>query len=352
VTLQSNSKGKPSAAEARQTAVREPDGFKTLRRLANLLPKSRRLSNGGVHPLLMRKLTNELLANEFPAEAESDLDREISRMFYLRSYVKELPLALQVFVLNDQDLRYVEMEPGTTGPLNESCESQLLENFALLDQPEQRLRQVFSEAEERISIETSLAQDQKEGPDDSQEKPKKLTQLAGKKSRVPKAVQVVNRPIWPADYAIGDNEYLKVGLNILIDRATQRFFFILAAEEMLDALAAKNTEEGLNVGWYDHAAGATRGWLFLDKKGRVKQDPPLLFSLVVGLQANRVHRCENCADYFWAGRTNKKVCSEACGASARKRIQRKRDREIKLGDRIPKRRSKLPGSETKLPKRT
>jgi hypothetical protein len=128
--------------------VQEPDTLKPLIRLANLLPKSFRVATAGIHPLLARQLINEGLGAK-----RLDIDWEMSRLFYLQSYVNELPLVLQAFVLRDHNLRYVEMEPGTTGPMVETHNSQLLSNLQLLDQPERKLRKIVAEAKDRIKNE-------------------------------------------------------------------------------------------------------------------------------------------------------------------------------------------------------
>jgi len=317
----------------KRNVVQESDALKLLLRIANLLPKSRRISNGGMHPLLMRQPAIEVLE----ARASGfDVDREISLMFYLQSYVNELPLELQAFVLQDDHLLYVEIEPGTTAPLNDPDHLQRLSNFELLDLSHHKLRKIIAEARERIEIETKLARDRAQALDRAQSTRKELAEMTGKKSESRKRAR--SNPVWPPDYQVHDSEYQDAGLSALTDRARERFFFVLAAEEILDALVGPNAE--LNRGLYFQESGAAHGRLFLDQEGRVKYYPPILFSFLVGVQASRVRRCQNCDDYFWAGRSNKKVCSEACGATSRKRAQRKRDLEIKLGDRIPKKRTK------------
>jgi hypothetical protein len=62
-----------------------------------------------------------------------------------------------------------------------------------------------------------------------------------KNAEAKRPVRSVSRPIWPSDYEVGGDEYQKTGLKALTDSARQRFFFILAAEEILDALVGQDT---------------------------------------------------------------------------------------------------------------
>lgn len=145
-----------------------------------------------------------------------------------------------------------------------------------------------------------------------------------------------SQPVWPPSYSIRDVDYRKAGLATLMRRAKERFFFIFAVEELLDAMVGSDIQNKLNETLYDHEAGMSRGRLFVDDTGRIKHIPSLLFSLVNNTEVNRVRRCQICLNYFWAGRTDKAVCGERCGATSRKRTQRKNDLAIKRGNCVRK----------------
>ena len=130
------------------------------------------------------------------------------------------------------------------------------------------------------------------------------------------------------DYGVGESKFMSSGLLNLVNRARQRLLFILAAEEVLNALSGVETQEQLNRARYIDECGATRGHLYI-KDGEVKLSPPVLFSFVVGIDATRVRKCKVCENYFWAGRKDKQLCSVKCDATHRKRNER--DRYHKTG---------------------
>ena len=112
----------------------------------------------------------------------------------------------------------------------------------------------------------------------------------------------------------------------------------MAAEEILDALTDEEPQKKLDTTWYAQHSGALRGNLFVEND-QVHLYPPVLFSFVVGLQVSRIHKCGICGNYFWGGvGRDKTVCSPQCGAT-KKRRERDRYMEVKLGDRIPKSRN-------------
>ena len=303
-------------------------------RLANLLPKTLRRS-----PISPSNETNKQRVIHHWAylrdwwNTRND-EETLSSMYHLRRLADELPLELQVFILRDDECRHTKVAypPGYV-PVFDPYHLQTLENITYLEQPTEKLRVIVAEAKERIAIETNMAEARASAakvPSDNQEQ--QMVQIPD--------VQIVN-------YKIGNINYSKVGLSNLANRARQRFFFILAAEEILDALVEPETQKKLNNAWYVEQSGTTRGYLYVSND-EVKLSPPILFSFVVDVQASRIRRCEICEDYFWAGRKDKKVCSARCGATRRKRNERERYFEIKVGARKVKQSSKKRTSKARL----
>ena len=163
---------------------------------------------------------------------------------------------------------------------------------------------VIRSANERIDVEEKLAQ----AKINSQSGGARLAILQG-------------FTMYGMTYRIGDNEFIESSLGYLAERVKERFFFVLAAEEILDALTGPDTEEKLGTAQYVGYT-AIRSRLFV-MDDEVHMSPPILFSFVVGIQASRVRKCEICGSYFWAGRKDKTVCSEKCNATRRKRKQRR-----------------------------
>jgi predicted nucleic acid-binding Zn ribbon protein len=285
-------------------------------RLANSLPTSLRRSAGkGIHDLTIRHWYSK-------GEEEA-----ISSWFYLWRTLNELPLSLQAFVLRDDDGQRRETDFGM-GPLSDPNHLQPYTNIDLLTHEDGELSDVISRAKDRIDREIEIV-DERNALRQQQES----TRRADSRS-------LLVMPELRRQYEIGEYTFYEVGPTSLITRARQRFFFILAAEEILNALASDSPKEKLTNMWYLELSGsAQRGHLYI-QNDRVHLYPPVLFNFVVGVQVSRIRKCEICENYFWAGRKDKKVCSEQCGATKRKRKERKRYLEIKLGDRVPtKRRS-------------
>lgn len=63
------------------------------------------------------------------------------------------------------------------------------------------------------------------------------------------------------DYEVGESKFMSSGLLNLVNRARQRLLFVLAAEEVLNALSEPDTQERLNRARYVDQSGATRGHL-------------------------------------------------------------------------------------------
>lgn len=294
-----------------------PPKLDALMRLVNLLPKSLRRSMGGIHELTMR-LWN------------SDSEQEaITSWFYFWRYVNPLSIGLQAFVLHDDDGLHIETDYGMA-PFFDPSHLQPYQNVDLPARSDDALREVVSKAKERITREIELVQEKantkhKTGSPIPLDAQSDLAQIAG----------------WPREYVARGSKFSEVGPRRLAERARQRFFFILAAEEILDALTADEPQKKLDTTWYVQDSGVLMGSLFVEND-EVHLYPPILFSFVVGLQVSRIRKCGICGNYFWAGRKDKKVCSPQCGATNRKRKERKRYMEIKLGDRVPKRKSLKP----------
>jgi predicted nucleic acid-binding Zn ribbon protein len=106
---------------------------------------------------------------------------------------------------------------------------------------------------------------------------------------------------------------------------------------LLFALTEKIPQKELEELWYAPECDLLSGGLLVEND-RFHVLPPVLFSFFLGVPISRIHRCIVCSDYFWAGRKDKSVCSFRCGATKRKRKERERYQEIKLGDRVPKKR--------------
>jgi rubrerythrin len=204
--------------------------------------------------------------------------------------------------------------------LSDPYHFQSCNNFALLEQPERKLHSIIARAEKRIDVESKRAEDK--------------VRLRNKPQKDFDFYEIVEP--WD-EYKVGDRKFAEVGLRNLANRARERFFFTLAAEETLSALVGPNTQEKLSRLRYVDKSGSTRSYLYVEND-EVKVYPPLLFSFMQGIQVSRVRRCEICKDYFWAGRKDRKVCSPSCGATKRKRKERKRNLERKLDIRRGRRR--------------
>jgi predicted nucleic acid-binding Zn ribbon protein len=244
-------------------------------------------------------------------------------MYELRRSLRKWPLGLQAFVLHDNDGEYRDSDHG---PIQHFDPYHLrpLENIHLLGQSQAELEEVISRATSRIDLEIELAE-------------KVASSRHQKNPRIDE--RQVALVVTPRNYELGDRKFTEVGVRHLLIRARQRFFFVLAAEEILYSLAAPDPTEELRNAWYIGDSGALRSQLYVDDD-KVHLSPPVLFSFVVGIQVSRIRKCRVCENYFWAGRKDKTVCSERCGATNRKRQERQRYLEIKIGDRMPQKKTK------------
>jgi hypothetical protein len=93
-----------------------------------------------------------------------------------------------------------------------------------------------------------------------------------------------------------------------IDRVRQRILQALAVRQLVHCMAhAENKEVVRRTDLYDQSS-----WSHADFKiinGKVKFTPPVLMSLLNGVEVERVRECPVCSHYFWAGRINMRCCS-------------------------------------------
>ena len=301
--------------KGRSALIPAPEHLAQLMHLVNLLPKSLRRSTEGINSesnTPPKSISIFFVRDEWDTRSDKGA---IWSIYYLQRLVDELPLELQAFILHDDNAHHIKVDysPGYA-PVFDPYHFQPSQNITLLDLSEDELQVIIAEAKRRLDIET---------PELIEPKP-----TAQKEALEPVYIPDVYQK--DMDYQIGDRKFSRVGLSNLANRARQRFFFILAAEEILDALVGPNTQKKLNNAWYVEKSGTTQGYLYISND-EVKLYPAVLYSFVVGIQASRVRRCEICSSYFWAGRKDKKVCSERCGATRRKRQERQRYFDLKIG---------------------
>jgi hypothetical protein len=228
------------------------------------------------------------------------------QMAWFQDVLNAIPIELQAFILHDDDGRFLTGE--WQSPLHDPENTQPLSNVSLLEKPAKKLQTIVANAKKRIENETKVAI--KEGS-----------------WRQQRSFMELRPDLRQRRFKLGNHEFGYVGLGYLLDRARQRLFFLLGAEEILDALAESNEEaiaSKLDQAWFYHMSGSLTGQLFVENDS-VHLNPPILFSFVVGVQASRIRRCEICENYFWAGRIDKKTCSPQCSATRRKRKQRESD---------------------------
>lgn len=300
--------------KGRSALIPAPEHLAQLMRLVNLLPKNLRRSTQGISSESNPTPTSIYIffvRDEWDTRSD---EGAIRSTYYLQRLVDELSLELQAFVLHDDYAHHIKVDysPGYA-PLFDPYHLQPLKNIDLLGRPEDELQGIVAEAKRRLDIETELID------------PKIIAQKES-----PETVYIPDVYQRHRDYQIGNRKFSPVGLQHLANRARQRFFFILAAEEILNALVGPDTQKKLNNTWYVEMSGNTQGHLYVSND-EVKIYPAVLFSFVVGVQPSRVRRCEVCSNYFWAGRKDKKVCSERCGATRRKRQERQRYFDLKIG---------------------
>jgi hypothetical protein len=294
---------------SRVSLVPIPNQVAELIRLANLVPQSERRSAGnGIHVLTQRSW------------AKADEEQAARSVPYLQMYLRDWPLALKAFVLWDTYGLYVEID-GHSAPLQDYSHLQVRENISLLDDSDSGLHMKVETANERLRQEIAFVENR-----------------SSSQTNLEFATTYVGEPLGLlGGYDVGECKFEHVGISQLALRARQRFFFVLAAEELLFALTERIPQNELDQLWYVPECDLFSGGLYVEND-RLHVLAPALFSFLLGIPISRIHRCIVCSDYFWAGRKDKSVCSARCGATKRKRKERKRYEEIKLGDRVPKKR--------------
>lgn len=275
--------------------ITPPAKIDALIRLVNLLPKYLRQESTDPKPppALVHGKTHVLEFWDY--KTDEDI---LHRVWYFYVLSDALPLELQAFILHDDDGRYIQHSTSLV-PLFDSEHLQPYTNINLIVASELNLESIIKAAKERITVETDEAE-----------------------------ARAKVEPVFHDrfDYEVGESKFISSGLLNLVNRARQRLLFVLAAEEVLNALSGPDTQERLNRARYVDQSGATRGHLYV-KDGEVKLSPPVLFSFVVGIDAARVRKCKVCENYFWAGRKDKQLCSVKCDATNRKRNERDRYRK-------------------------
>jgi hypothetical protein len=291
---------------SRASLVPIPSQLGKFIQLANLVPKSeRRSATDGIHILTQR------------IWAKSDEEQAAVSIPYLQMYIRHWPLALKAFVLWDTHGLYVDME-GYTAPLQDHYHQQFYENIDLLNESDSNLHMRVETATERLRQEIKFVAHRRSSQTNIESSPNDVGKHLG--GRVG-----------------GESRFEQVGICELALRVRQRFFFVLAAEELLFALTASDRQKELDQLWYVPECDLFTGRLAVEGD-QFQVHPPVLFSFLLDVPIRRIRRCTLCSDYFWAGRKDKSVCSARCGATKRKRKERKRYFEIKVGDRVPKKR--------------
>ena len=277
--------------------IAPPAQLDVLIRLVNLLPKCLRKQRSAGKPSPQLEHGRDHIIEFWSLKNDEDT---IGRTWYFFVLTDALPIELQAFILHDDEGHYVPTSVSAA-PLFDPEHLQPYTNIRLLTLCQDESQSIVTVAKERIRIE--------EDRTDSESKK--------------------DYPYYDSfNYEIGDKKFRSAGLFRLINRARQRLLFVLAAEEILDALSGPDTQEKLNHARYIDDSGATRGYLYT-RDGKVQLGPPVLFHFVVGVDSTRVRKCKVCENYFWAGRIDKRVCSTRCSATNRKKNQR--ERYLKVG---------------------
>jgi hypothetical protein len=282
--------------QTRQTTVSLPPGLDQLLRIVNLLPKSIRCPDAGIHELAMRSRITD---------GVHDTGRD---WFYFWRYIDSLPLALQAFVLHDDHGAFTHTDQGLV-PTFDPGDLQPIANIDFPGCSTLALEDMVSKAKARVHLEIKMW--------DESRKAFSNERILGSS----------RQSEW-RQYEINGSTFAQLGPDVLYKRTRQRFFFLLTADEVLYALTTADPQSGLdNLRYEDECA--LNSYLFV-ANDEVHSKPPALFALLVGTSVSRIERCCICEHYYWASRTNKKVCSIQCGATKRKRQERKRYLAVKM----------------------
>jgi hypothetical protein len=202
--------------------------------------------------------------------------------FKLQAALEELPLALQAFILRDEQGNEVEVN-GRKGPLGVHPDIQSWRNLAVIGRSETELKEIVGSASKRI--EKSI-QDQ----------------LSGQRSpRIP------------------DFEHPEV----LLQRARHRLILVLGVQELISYLINPKQRDGIFFASTYYESDAARSHFYVGDDGRIKFTPPRLVQLLEGVEAARIRECPICFKFFWAGRKDMIGCSTRCSNAYRMRKYRK-----------------------------
>jgi hypothetical protein len=276
--------------------------------MVNLLPGPLRAPGAGIHELTMR---------QWYSDGMHDVIRD---WFYFWRYIDPLPSELQAFVLHDDLGTLVTTEFGKA-PIFDPRDLQALSNLTFPEIPVKQLGEIVSKARARIDTEIRMFEE--------------------KQPSTGKRLLDHSPSLQFREYEIQGSHFGEVGADFLYKRARQRFFFLLNANEILHALTTTDPQSHLDNLLYEDEC-SFNGYLFVEN-GKVHLAPPAVFSILLGSEVSRIRRCQICENYFWAGRKDKLVCTLQCGATKRKRLERKKYSEKKI--------AKTQRTKKKLPRR-
>jgi len=194
----------------------------------------------------------------------------------LRNAISELPLALQAFVLQDQTERF-EVD----------SDIQALLNFELIRKDEQELKDLINEASGRIDEIFVLEKEEQ--------------------------LQFAVTPGGPG-----------LTPDTLVMRARQRLIFVLAVQELVSCIAHPERKLELYFCSIYRRSDAAQSRLYITREGKLAFTDPALFVHLKGVEATRIRECPICRNFFWAGRADKRGCSDKCSKVLRSREWRER----------------------------
>ncbi len=201
----------------------------------------------------------------------------------LQAVGQELPLALQAFVLHDEQGNKVEHE-GQHLAVGVHPDLQSWRNISLIRESESELQRIVEEASNRIakSIED---------------------RLSGK--RIPRMPD------------FDDPEEL-------LERARHRLILLFGIQELLSYLMHPDRRDDLFFANTYYQSDAARSHFYIDSDCKIKFTPPTLVGVLEGIEATRIKECSFCFNFFWAGRSDMSCCSTRCGNAQRMRRHRER----------------------------
>jgi hypothetical protein len=303
--------------------VAVPEKVAALLKLVNLLPGCFRHPYWAVENRNFEQLPGATLINEIiewrpnaPSEfawLSAQLNKEAPPVWarrntpqllwqLLSSIIKQLPLLLQAFVLNDDFGKLIQMDMGEGGakfvPMFGEHDFQIEENFRLLLLDDSGLEKVVRVSTGRVDLAFS---------DDQQPQP-----------------HYYNSP----DIQIEDIRFAPTTNDLLIPRVRQRLIFLLAAQELISCLTHPDPHRQFMKCDVMPRSEAARPRPYIDKEtGRFSLRTAILFFCLEGVEARRIRECQVCYQFFWAGRLDMKCCSAKCSHTLRSRKYRQAYKE-------------------------